>query len=145
MPEDQTMELFAALLRSGMGDHLVPEAVSFLDMLAEDAIMEFPFAPPGLPQCLDGKVAIRNHVENLGHMIQLRGFSSSGVHRFASGFVLEFTCTGTATQTGRPYNQEYVSVITLREGRIVRYRDYWNPLHVLDAMKPADGTEKEPA
>jgi ketosteroid isomerase-like protein len=143
MAEDQTMKLFAALLRSSMGDCLVPEAVSFLDMLAEDAVMEFPFAPPGLPRHLDGKAAIRKHVENLGGMIQVERFSSLAVHRTSSGFVLEFTCSGIGTQTGRAYNQEYVSVITLREGRIVRYRDYWNPLHVLNAMKPADGAEKE--
>ena len=145
MAENQTMKLFAELLRSSMGDQLVPEAVSFLDMLAEDAVMEFPFAPPGLPACLDGKAAIRNHVESLGGMLQIGSFSSPTIHRTPSGFVLEFTCLGVGTQTGRAYNQEYVSVITLRDGRIVRYRDYWNPLHVLDAMTPPDEAGKESA
>jgi hypothetical protein len=143
MPEQKGMELFSALLRSSMGEQLVPEGVSFFDMLTEDAVMEFPYAPPGLARCLHGKAAIRKHAEGLGDMIQIERFSAPEVHRTASGFVLEFSCSGIGTQTGRPYNQEYVSVITLREGRIARYRDYWNPLPVLDAMKPAEVTEKE--
>jgi ketosteroid isomerase-like protein len=36
--------------------------------------------------------------------------------------------------TGKPYNQRYISVIETREGRIVKYRDYWNPLILLRAM-----------
>lgn len=145
MPENQTMEKFAALLRSSMGDRLAPEAVSFTDMLTEDAVMEFPFAPPGLPRSLDGKAAIRKHVDNLGSMIEVESFSSPAVHRTRSGFVLEFTCSGIGTQTRRAYNQQYVSVITLRDGLIAHYRDYWNPLTVLAAMKPVDDTASEVA
>jgi ketosteroid isomerase-like protein len=40
--------------------------------------------------------------------------------------------------TGAPYNQLYISVVTLRDGRIAHYRDYWNPLVVLTAL---GGTE----
>jgi ketosteroid isomerase-like protein len=105
MPQDRTMELFAALLRSSMGDPLAPGAVSFTDMLAEDAVMEFPYAPPGLPKVLNGKAAIRKHVEALGGMIRVERFSSPLVHKTPSGFVLEFTCSGIGTQTGRAYNQ----------------------------------------
>lgn len=143
MPQDRTMELFAALLRSSMGDQLAPEAVSFTDMLADDAVMEFPYAPPGLPKVLNGKAAIRKHIEALGGMIRVEQFSSPVVHQTPSGFVLEFSCSGVATQTGRPYNQEYVSVITLRDGLIVRYRDYWNPLSVLRAIEPEEVAEEE--
>jgi ketosteroid isomerase-like protein len=93
------MELFAALLRSSMGDQLAPGAVSFTDMLADDAVMEFPYAPSGLPKVLNGKVAIRKHVEALGGMIRVEQFSSPVVHQTPSGFVIEFSCSGIATQT----------------------------------------------
>ncbi len=99
MPQDRTMELFAALLRSSMGDQLAPGAVSFTDMLADDAVMEFPYAPSGLPKVLNGKVAIRKHVEALGGMIRVEQFSSPVVHQTPSGFVIEFSCSGIATQT----------------------------------------------
>jgi ketosteroid isomerase-like protein len=101
------MELFAALLRSNMSDQLAPEAISFVDMLADDAVMEFPFAPPGLPRCLGGKAAIQKYVESLGGLIQIDSFSSTAVHQTPSGFVLDFTCRGIGTKTGRPCNQGY--------------------------------------
>ena len=56
------------------------------------------------------------------------------IHPTPDGFVLETSCEGVATHTGKPYNQQYISVITLRDGHIVHYRDYWNPLVVLEAM-----------
>jgi ketosteroid isomerase-like protein len=39
--------------------------------------------------------------------------------------------THTVKDTGEPYDQSYVGVLTAREGRITRYRDYWNPLKSL--------------
>jgi ketosteroid isomerase-like protein len=43
------------------------------------------------------------------------------------------TATGKIKDTGEPYDQSYVVVLTAREGRIIRYRDYWNPLKALKA------------
>jgi uncharacterized protein len=44
--------------------------------------------------------------------------------------IIEMTMTGTVTATGAPYEQSYVVVLTVRDGLIARYRDYWNPLKV---------------
>jgi hypothetical protein len=68
-----------------LGDQLATEAVSFIDMLAKNAVMEFPFAPPGLPKILDGKAAIRKHVEALKDMLRIDSFSSPVVHRIHPG------------------------------------------------------------
>jgi hypothetical protein len=46
--------------------------------------------------------------------------------------IVEMTATGTLKGTGEPYEQPYVVVLTANDGRIVRYRDYWNPLKALD-------------
>jgi uncharacterized protein len=54
------MELFAALLRSNLGDQLAPEAISFVDMLADDAVMEFPFAPPACRDASTEKLQFRS-------------------------------------------------------------------------------------
>jgi uncharacterized protein len=45
------------------------------------------------------------------------------------------TATGTIKDTGEPYDQSYVVVLTVHEGRITRYRDYWNPLKALQASQ----------
>nr|WP_244610545.1 hypothetical protein [Microvirga pakistanensis] len=52
--------------------------------------------------------------------------------------ILEFGCIGRGVKTGRPYNQRYISVITVRGGTIIRYVDYWNPLIALEAIGGMD-------
>jgi uncharacterized protein len=130
-------------LRSNLSELLEPGLLTFLDMLSEDAAMEFPYAPPGFTRRLDGKAAIRQHLDAIGNLIAIESFSSAKVYRTSTGCVLEFSCLGTARQTGRPYNQDYISVIAIRDGHIVHYRDYWNPLVVLEAVAPQAQTVEE--
>jgi ketosteroid isomerase-like protein len=49
--------------------------------------------------------------------------------------VVEFTCDGTVIETGRPYNQHYVALLTFdANGKILVYRDFWNPLVAIEAF-----------
>ncbi len=48
--------------------------------------------------------------------------------------VVEMTINGTATQTGRPYNQRYVVVAEAKDGKLAHYREYWNPLISAEAF-----------
>ena len=36
--------------------------------------------------------------------------------------------------TGLPYEQDYVMVIEAKDGKIIRYREYWNPLPAIEAF-----------
>ena len=40
--------------------------------------------------------------------------------------ILEYQSHGHAVPTGRPYSNHYLSVIYIKDRRIVRWRDYWN-------------------
>jgi ketosteroid isomerase-like protein len=42
--------------------------------------------------------------------------------------IAEFDAEGVVVATGKPYRASYIAVITTRDGEIVHYRDYWNPL-----------------
>ncbi len=136
MTKDRTIELFDELLRIGLGDELAPGATTFLGMIAEDAVMEFPYAPSGFPRVFSGRSEIQRHLDNLKGLLRIDRFTAPKIHRTNDGFVLEFSCTGQASQTGYRYDQDFISVITLHNGRISRYRDYWNPLIVLEAITP---------
>ena len=48
--------------------------------------------------------------------------------------VLEYAGTGKAVQTGRCYQQKYITVLIFRDGRISHWKDYWNPFSVLIAI-----------
>ncbi|MFK0293486.1 nuclear transport factor 2 family protein [Streptomyces sp. NPDC090442] len=47
--------------------------------------------------------------------------------------VVEFTADGLTVRTGAPHRLDYIAVITVRDGLIAHYRDYWNPLAAASA------------
>jgi uncharacterized protein len=124
---------FSDLLRAALGDRLAP-ADGLLDMFTDDVVFEFPYAPDGLPERLDGSAALAAHLERLGPLITFGRMELGTVHDAGDTVIFEFSCDGQGVTTGAPYNQHYISVVTLRDGRIAEYRDYWNPLVVLTAL-----------
>lgn len=131
------VESFSGMLRKGLGDRLDARAGSFVDMVADDIVMEFPYAPPGMVTRLESKAEIAEHLQKLGAMLAFDSMSEPVVHASTDPdmVVLEFTGHGRGVETGEPYDQRYISVIRLRDGKIVHYRDYWNPLVVLRALR----------
>ena len=128
---------FSDLLRAALGGRLAP-ADSLLGLFADDVIFEFPYAPGGLPKRLEGAAALATYLERLGPLLTFGPMELGDVWDDGATVVFEFSCRGEGVETGAPYNQAYISVVTLRDGRIVRYRDYWNPLVVLSALGGAE-------
>jgi len=60
---------FYEFLRSSLGDRLTTDARSLFDLLSEAIIFEFPYAPEGFVQRLTGKIAIRDHMQNLSQWL----------------------------------------------------------------------------
>lgn len=133
------IESFSAMLRQALGTRIDPDADAYLEMVADDAVMEFPHAPSGFPTRLDGRAAIARHLERVGDMIAFDRMSEPTVHPSTDPdvVVIEFDGFGHGAATGEPYDQSYMSVIRTAGGRIVRYRDYWNPLVLLRATRGA--------
>jgi uncharacterized protein len=133
---------FSAMLRRTLGEHLKPDAQTFVEMVAEDGVMEFPFALPSARR-VEGREALAAHIAFLAGRIEF--LSVSDVVKHATGdpevFILEFAGSGRAVATGEPFEQRYISVIRLRDGHIVHYTDYWNPLAVLRTMRGRDFVE----
>lgn len=120
---------FSAMLRGALGDALAPGAATFAEMFAETGVMEFPFAPADGVRRLEGRPALIDYLAGLGTMIDIVGVSAPIVHRSVESdtFILEFTGVGRGVASGKTYEQTYISVIRVSGGRIVHYRDYWNP------------------
>lgn len=137
------MASFAALLRTALGDNLVPAANSFVEMMAEDGVMEFPYITASEPVRLHGREAVRQHLVRLEGVLEIDSFHDLVVHpsQKPGVFVLQFGCVGRGVATGLPYNQRYISVITIADGLIVSYLDYWNPLIAAQAFGSADASE----
>ena len=131
------VESFSTMLRKALGDRVVGEAGNFVDMVADDGVMEFPYSPPGLPTRLDGRAAVARHLQALGDMIAFDRMGEPVVHATTDPnvVIVEFEGFGRGVATGEPYDQRYISVIRTSAGRIVHYRNYWNPLVVLRAIR----------
>jgi len=131
---DQTsspVEVFQqALLALQSGD-----VQAWLRLCTDDVIFEFPFAPPSRPSRVEGKEALGWYLACIPSRIAFDGLSNLEVHQTLNPDVaiVEMTATGTVKDTDEPYEMSYVVVLTVREGKIARYRDYWNPLKALGA------------
>lgn len=135
MSDTSTIPSFGAMLRGALGDAINAEAgENFLDMCDKDIVFEFPFSPEGSVRELRGRDTMAAYLPKAGALIKFESMSPAVAHASSNGetFVLEFSCKGKG-EAGH-YDQNYVSVITVRNGRIVRYRDYWNPLVLLNAV-----------
>jgi ketosteroid isomerase-like protein len=48
--------------------------------------------------------------------------------------VLEYAVHGQAVQTGRTYDNHFVSVITIKDRKVTHWRDYLDPVAVFNAI-----------
>ncbi|WP_371526399.1 nuclear transport factor 2 family protein [Streptomyces sp. NBC_01283] len=107
---------------------LAKDIDGWVGLWAPDGIFEFPFALPGAPRRLVGREAVRDYMADYPDHIDLRSFEDLTVHRTddPETIVVELRGTGRAVATGRPFDMPYIQVVTVQEGRITRFRDYWN-------------------
>jgi hypothetical protein len=110
---------------------------AFTGLYPDDAIIEMPFAPPGVPKVSDGAAMhkritamARNRPWNFERAENVLVHETSD----PEVIVAEYTLHGTITTTGAPLALTYAMVITVRDGRIVRSRDYGNPLATAAAL-----------
>ena len=138
MSDTNTAETFPAMLRRVLGDRLASEATTFPDMFAaEDGVLEYPYAPLGLKTPLVGRDAIIANFQIIRKLLRIDNVTDVVVHEMDDPQVvmIEFAGHGEGLITGGPYNQRYISVIRVRDGHIVYYKDYWNPLALLRTLK----------
>ena len=113
------------------------ELASFADMFAEDGTHELPFAPPGVPPVLQGKAAIREYLSLIADTpLELKGFRDLTIHHTTDPEVIitEYTAHMTLNATGEAVYPRYIQVLRARDGEIVTWRDYWNPLAGAQAL-----------
>jgi ketosteroid isomerase-like protein len=124
-------EVFAAHL--ALIDEDIP---AWVDLFAEDAIVEFPYASAvGSPERLEGKAAIYNYMKDVPAQMQNLIFTNIREYQRSNPNVLFAEVHGEAliVATGRHYQQDYVMRLETQEGKIIHYREYWNPIPALEA------------
>ena len=98
------------------------------ELFAADGVLEWPFAPDGVPRRLEGREAIRATFAPLGRRMRAAGrrpgaVANVVVHetRDPEVVVVELALGG----GGDPL--PYVQVFRVRDGQILEFRDYFGP------------------
>lgn len=108
----------------------------WIELWDDEGVCEFPFAAPDRPRRLQGKAELLAYMEQYPSRITIDGVDELRVHPCADPqvVVVEITIRGTAVETGRPYPQQYVVIAETSDGKLVHYREYWNPLVSAEAF-----------
>jgi len=108
------------------------EGVVFADLFAEDGVLRFPFAPPGMPREIRGREAIRaTRTSEAGSRSLLVMDAVELVVRQTDDpevVVTEIEHYGPSHALGVPYRFRALAVVRERDGEIVSYDDYMDPI-----------------
>jgi uncharacterized protein len=108
------------------------EGVVFADLFAADGILTYPFAPPGQTPELRGRDAIRAYFSGMGQSRELFVMEGVDAEIRETGdpqvVITQITHHGRSSVTGGPYRLTALGVIRVRDGEIVRYDDYMDPI-----------------
>ncbi|ETK37684.1 nuclear transport factor 2 family protein [Microbispora sp. ATCC PTA-5024] len=106
-------------------------------LYALDAVHEFPFTRPGVPSRLDGRDEIVNWITAgwKAGPLKYERYRTLAVHDTADPetIIVEQEALGTSASTGE-FALPNIVVLTVRNGQIVRLRDYVNILAAAEAM-----------
>jgi ketosteroid isomerase-like protein len=100
---------------------------------ADDAVQQMPFAPDGFPGRLDGIAALRRQYGGLPHAYRSMRFPVSRAVDYGDVAVLEYRGMIELAGGGR-YDNAYIGVFETREGQIVRFTEYFDPIVLRDAF-----------
>lgn len=109
----------------------------FADLWDPEGSIEFPFHAAGYPPEVVGREAIREYMAHYTDIVDVREVVRQR-RLFTDDpgtVVLEFELGGIGVASRRPYTMAYVAVITVGEGGIVSYRDYWSPAAAEKALE----------
>jgi ketosteroid isomerase-like protein len=108
------------------------ESVVFADLFAPDGVLRFPFAPPGMPREIRGREAIRaSRTSEAGRRSLLAMDGVDLVVRETDDpevVVTEIEHYGHSHALDGPYRFRALGVIRVRDGEIVSYDDYMDPI-----------------
>jgi ketosteroid isomerase-like protein len=117
-------EMFEHMLRGWLSNTVETTG----DLLADDVVIEAPFAPPGRPQRTDGRAAFLA-VARPGRAALPIHFDEArvvAVHETADPevIVVEYQLGGIVTTTGERNRASFIGVLRVRAGKITHWREY---------------------
>jgi uncharacterized protein len=108
------------------------------DQLADDVVVEGPFAPPGHPRRVEGRDRVLAHYGPQWAAFPARFDEVRNVviHDTADPevIVVEYELAGTVLATGRQACAPFIAILRVRDGKTVLWREYQNVLAIAHAL-----------
>lgn len=107
-----------------------------LGLMAPDGCIEWPYTPSGEWLRLRGRAQIADFFDKaMQSPIRWDEFSDVVMHETSDPevVIVEYESHGHLTSTGGPFHQSVLMVLRVRDGHIVNYRDYLNPVKLINA------------
>jgi ketosteroid isomerase-like protein len=124
---------FFRVIREGLEG--LADGEDYFDLLADDVVFEYVVSVPGYPRRVEGRQNVIDLYSSYDDYMTVHTADSLRVYRDpeASVVVIEYEVHGESVQTGRPYNNRFVSIVTVKDRKVTHWRDYLDPIAVFDA------------
>ena len=124
---------FFRIIKEGLDGFVDGE--DYFDLLADDVVVEYVISVPGYPRRVEGRQGVIDLYRGYDDYMAVHSADNLRVYRDpeASVVVLEYEVHGESAQTGRPYNNRFASIITVKNGKVTHWRDSLDPIAVFDA------------
>lgn len=124
---ETTQQLFAAF-----GAHDIP---AILEFLHDDIVIEF-YGPEVIPYAgtYNGKTEARRFFETVLSSIDINQFDAEDMIADGDKVIVVGHLNLTTKATGRVIDSDYVHVITLADGKWLRFRDFMNTAVAVQAF-----------
>ena len=124
----------AELLHKHLANIAQPVEAQDLSIYADDLVCTFPYAPEGHTQRLEGPAAFGKFLAAVGGFAMDRRVEDLVVYEAAGGAVATYTHSFTVKDTGAAFTGAMVYVADVADGKIVRFREYYDTMKLLKAF-----------
>lgn len=133
----KALDPFFEVVQAGLREFV--DGGHYFDTIADDAVFEFRYDFPGWPRTVQGRANLMALYSGYGKNIRLSRGDGVVVHPAKDGrvVVLEYEVHGKILKTDAPYDNRFVSVVTIENRKIVRWRDYMDSLAAWTALNSA--------
>lgn len=139
-PQEAGKGLTAAqLLKRSLDTFLAKDIKGWAELCDENVVVEFPFAPDVATRKLVGRAAIYEYLKNYPSVIDVQRTPTLKIIATddPSMAIAEWSVSGRVISNGNPYEMSYATFVTVKNGLIVNYREYWDPMAFMAAMSGA--------
>ncbi|MFF5173951.1 nuclear transport factor 2 family protein [Micromonospora sp. NPDC000089] len=126
-------EVVEQILRASRDQH----TEAFVNLFASDGYIEWPYRPAGVAGRVEGRDQIREFLTAQANgLVTFHEYRDMVIHETIDPevVIVEYEAHGTVIPTGAPLHQTIIAVLRIRDGLVVAYRDYLNPLVLAEIL-----------